>query len=86
MLVEVNAADSTSGVDSDRPARPDGSRASFGYSIGVVLCSYAQSKGSDALDETSKVLQGALDMMILKAPHALSPPHGFGIARLDSEQ
>ncbi len=29
----------------------------------------------------SEVLQGTLDMMILKTLHALGPLHGFGIAR-----
>jgi transcriptional regulator len=31
--------------------------------------------------KTSEVLQGTLDLMILKALHALGPLHGFGIAR-----
>jgi len=31
--------------------------------------------------EKSEVLQGTLDMMILKTLHALGPQHGFGIAR-----
>lgn len=31
--------------------------------------------------EKSEVLQGTLDLMILKALHALGPQHGFGIAR-----
>ena len=31
--------------------------------------------------EKSEVLQGTLDLMILKALHALGPLHGFGIAR-----
>jgi PadR family transcriptional regulator, regulatory protein PadR len=31
--------------------------------------------------KTSEVLQGTLDMMILKTLHALGPLHGFGIAR-----
>jgi transcriptional regulator len=30
---------------------------------------------------TSEVLQGTLDLMILKTLHALGPLHGFGIAR-----
>ena len=29
----------------------------------------------------SEVLQGTLDMMILKTLHALGPQHGFGLAR-----
>jgi PadR family transcriptional regulator PadR len=31
--------------------------------------------------ETSEVLQGTLDLMILKTLHALGPQHGFGVAR-----
>jgi PadR family transcriptional regulator, regulatory protein PadR len=34
-----------------------------------------------AVTEKSEVLQGTLDLMILKALHALGPLHGFGIAR-----
>jgi PadR family transcriptional regulator, regulatory protein PadR len=47
-----------------------------------VLCSSAHSKGRTAVDgKTSEVLQGTLDMMILKTLQALGPQHGFGIAR-----
>ena len=36
----------------------------------------------DAMNERrSEVLQGTLDLMILKTLHALGPLHGFGIAR-----
>jgi PadR family transcriptional regulator, regulatory protein PadR len=35
----------------------------------------------DAGDKRSEVLQGTLDLMILKTLHALGPLHGFGIAR-----
>ena len=31
--------------------------------------------------EKSEVLQGTLDLMVLKTLHALGPQHGFGIAR-----
>lgn len=31
--------------------------------------------------KTPEVLQGTLDLMILKSLHALGPQHGFGIAR-----
>ena len=31
--------------------------------------------------EKSEVLQGTLDLMILKTLHALGPQHGFGLAR-----
>ena len=39
---------------------------------------YAMAKG-DA--QKSEVLQGTLDLMILKTLHALGPQHGFGLAR-----
>lgn len=32
-------------------------------------------------NERSEVLQGTLDLMVLKTLHALGPQHGFGIAR-----
>ncbi len=40
---------------------------------------FAMSKGTT--DSRSEVLQGTLDLMILKTLHALGPQHGFGIAR-----
>jgi PadR family transcriptional regulator PadR len=39
------------------------------------------SKGKTANNKKSDVLQGTLDLMILKTLHALGPLHGFGIAR-----
>jgi transcriptional regulator len=39
------------------------------------------SKGTTARAQKSEVLQGTLDLMILKALHALGPLHGYGIAR-----
>ncbi len=38
-------------------------------------------KGRDPDTKRSEVLQGTLDLMILKALDALGPLHGFGIAR-----
>jgi len=40
-------------------------------------------KGTELNTDTrkSEVLQGTLDLMILKTLHALGPLHGFGIAR-----
>ena len=32
-------------------------------------------------DNKSEVLQGTLDLMVLKTLHAMGPQHGFGIAR-----
>lgn len=45
-----------------------------------MLSFYAMSKGSIKLKK-SEVLQGTLDLMILKTLLALGPLHGFGIAR-----
>jgi transcriptional regulator len=39
------------------------------------------SKGRDSDAPKSEVLQGTLDLMVLKTLHALGPQHGFGIAR-----
>ena len=38
-------------------------------------------KGATLNTDKSEVLQGTLDLMILKTLHALGPLHGFGIAR-----
>jgi transcriptional regulator len=45
----------------------------------LFLCNSQRSDFVSA--EKSEVLQGTLDMMILKTLHALGPLHGFGIAR-----
>jgi PadR family transcriptional regulator, regulatory protein PadR len=42
---------------------------------------FAMTKGTTAGTNKSEVLQGTLDLMILKTLHALGPLHGFGIAR-----
>jgi PadR family transcriptional regulator PadR len=42
---------------------------------------FATAKGESLSADKSEVLQGTLDMMILKTLHALGPLHGFGIAR-----
>jgi len=39
------------------------------------------SKGKAANNKKSDVLQGTLDLMVLKTLQALGPLHGFGIAR-----
>jgi transcriptional regulator len=41
----------------------------------------AKEEASNMNAEKSEVLQGTLDLMILKTLHALGPQHGFGIAR-----
>src|SRR5580704_6006037 len=46
-----------------------------------MIIFYAMSKGRAAEANRSEVLQGTLDLMILKTLHALGPLHGFGIAR-----
>jgi PadR family transcriptional regulator, regulatory protein PadR len=38
-------------------------------------------RGVTVSTDKSEVLQGTLDLMILKTLHALGPLHGFGIAR-----
>jgi transcriptional regulator len=42
---------------------------------------FAMSKGKRDVHQKSEVLQGTLDLMILKTLHALGPLHGFGVAR-----
>ena len=44
-----------------------------------MLC--AMPKGTDNSQTKSEVLQGTLDLMILKTLQAMGPLHGFGIAR-----
>jgi transcriptional regulator len=46
-----------------------------------MLIFYAMSRGRASEVKRSEVLQGTLDLMILKTLHALGPLHGFGIAR-----
>jgi len=38
-------------------------------------------KGKSDINSKSEVLQGTLDLMILKTLQAMGPQHGFGIAR-----
>ena len=42
---------------------------------------FAMAKGTPRNPRRSEVLQGTLDLMILKTLQALGPLHGFGIAR-----
>jgi PadR family transcriptional regulator, regulatory protein PadR len=42
---------------------------------------FAMSKGTHANQEKSEVLQGTLDLMVLKVLDAMGPQHGYGIAR-----
>lgn len=54
---------------------------SYGYCIGTSDIFFAMSKGEVMSTEKPEVLQGTLDLIILKTLHALGPQHGFGIAR-----
>jgi PadR family transcriptional regulator, regulatory protein PadR len=45
----------------------------------VIL--FAMTKGSPPSQKRSEILQGTLDLMVLKTLQALGPLHGFGIAR-----
>ena len=42
---------------------------------------YVMSKGKATDQKRSEVLQGTLDLMILKTLDAMGPLHGYGIAR-----
>src|SRR5580693_8963343 len=55
----------------------------YGHCKGEVLRSFGMCKGKTLMTDakTSEVLQGTLDLMILKTLHAMGPQHGFGIAR-----
>ena len=55
---------------------------SCGQSNGPMAWSRRTNRNGRQMDrKTSEVLQGTLDLMILKTLHALGPLHGFGIAR-----
>lgn len=45
------------------------------------LIFFAMSKGKNVEAQKSEVLQGTLDLMVLKVLDALGPQHGYGIAR-----
>src|SRR6202030_3351033 len=47
--------------------------------LGGYSCGYATGGGMDA--ERSEILQGTLDLMVLKTLAAMGPLHGYGIAR-----
>ncbi len=46
-----------------------------------MLSCYAMSKGKAKEQPRSEVLQGTLDLMILKTLDVMGPLHGYGIAR-----
>jgi hypothetical protein len=47
----------------------------------IMAVSIAMSKGKNTEAQKSEVLQGTLDLMVLKVLDALGPLHGYGIAR-----
>lgn len=46
-----------------------------------MICFYAMSNGTIPPSKKSEVLQGTLDLMILKTLDVMGPLHGYGIAR-----
>ncbi len=46
-----------------------------------MLFSFAMAKGTPLDSKRSEVLQGTLDLMILKTLDVMGPLHGYGIAR-----
>jgi PadR family transcriptional regulator PadR len=51
------------------------------WTFQMSCVTFAITKGVAVGADKSEVLQGTLDMMILKTLHVLGPLHGFGIAR-----
>ena len=47
----------------------------------LAIFLFAMAKGKGDINKKSEVLQGTLDLMILKTLQAMGPLHGFGIAR-----
>jgi PadR family transcriptional regulator PadR len=71
-------------IGPSRDRRIRGSHASFLWTLqrrndSFLWCVQRNPHMTDA--KKSEVLQGTLDLMILKTLHALGPQHGFGIAR-----
>jgi PadR family transcriptional regulator PadR len=59
---------------------PTGICAFYGHRKGAVIDFFGMAKGK--MDEPrSEVLQGTLDLMVLKTLDAMGPLHGYGIAR-----
>src|SRR3984957_7437217 len=55
---------------------------SYGHCKGPCASLSGMSKGERTMgDGKSEVLQGTLDLMVLKTLYAMGPLHGFGIAR-----
>ena len=53
----------------------------YGHSKGGFAILFGMTKGKSEINKKSEVLQGTLDLMILKTLQAMGPLHGFGIAR-----
>jgi PadR family transcriptional regulator, regulatory protein PadR len=47
----------------------------------ACYCRHEMSKGKTADQKKSEILQGTLDLMVLKTLDAMGPLHGYGIAR-----
>ena len=54
---------------------------SYGHRKGVVLASYAVTKGQTNAGTRLEVLQGTLDLMVLQTLDSMGAIHGYGIAR-----
>lgn len=46
-----------------------------------MICCYGMPKGRSPGQKRSEVLQGTLDLMVLKTLDSMGPLHGYGIAR-----
>ena len=53
----------------------------YGHCKGHSAILFAMAKGKGDVNKNSEVLQGTLDLMILKTLQAMGPLHGYGIAR-----
>jgi PadR family transcriptional regulator PadR len=72
-LIEILHAEGMSGsVDRD---------CSCEHCKGAYSIFFGMSKGDAMGDKKSEVLQGTLDLMVLKTLHSMGALHGFGIAR-----
>jgi PadR family transcriptional regulator PadR len=53
----------------------------YGHRKGLVLDSFAVTKGDGRPGARLEVLQGTLDLMVLQVLDSMGPQHGYGIAR-----
>src|SRR5579864_7568446 len=54
---------------------------SCGHPTGAMACSCGHTTGEPMGEGKSEILQGTLDLMVLKTLEAMGPLHGYGIAR-----